>query len=63
MKDEIMTVTEFFKTTKSERKGKNKLHFPKEDINILSEDLVRSESGILFKFPLCQLCRKYHCSS
>lgn len=48
MKDKIMTVTEFFNiavhtlTAKSERKGKNKLHFPKEDINILSEDLVRS---------------------
>lgn len=48
MKDEIMTVTEFFNiavhtlTAKSERKGKNKLHFPKEAINILSEDLVRS---------------------
>lgn len=65
-----MTVTEFFNTAmhtltaKSfERKGKNKLHFPKEDINILLEDLVRSLSGILFKFPLCLLCRKYKCFS
>lgn len=64
-----MTVTEFFNTAmhtltaKSESKGKNKLHFPKEDTNILLEDLVRSLSGILFKLPLCQLCRKYKCFS
>ena len=64
-----MTVTEFFNTAmhtltaKLERKGKNKLHFPKEDINILLEDLVRSLSGILFKLPLCLLSGKYKCFS